>query len=101
MAGSLIVKKSDGIASVLLNRPEAFNALNMEMAESLAANAITLAADEACAESSSRGRGKRFVQVVTSNMLLRSLMVPLPHFMSWPPDFIRPFWRFAVCLSLS
>ena len=60
MAGSLIVKKSDGIASVLLNRPEAFNAFNMELVESLAANAITLAADESVRGIIISGEGKAF-----------------------------------------
>ncbi len=60
MAEPVIVKKADGIASVLLNRPEAFNALNMDMAESLAANAITLAADEGVRGIIISGEGKAF-----------------------------------------
>ena len=60
MAEPVIVKKVDGIASVLLNRPEAFNAFNMDMVESLAANTITLAADEGVRGIIISGEGKAF-----------------------------------------
>ena len=60
MAGPVIVKKSDGIASVLLNRPEAFNAFNMDLVESLAANTITLASDESVRGIIISGEGKAF-----------------------------------------
>jgi len=60
MAELVIVKKTDGIASVLLNRPETFNAFNMDMVESLAANTITLAADEGVRGIIISGTGKAF-----------------------------------------
>ena len=60
MAELVIVRKSDGIASVLLNRPEAFNALDMDLVESFAANIITLAADERVRGIIISGEGKAF-----------------------------------------
>ncbi|MGA2937540.1 MAG: enoyl-CoA hydratase-related protein [Syntrophobacteraceae bacterium] len=60
MAEVVIVKKADGIVTLLLNRPEAFNALNMDMVESLTANAITLAADEGVRGIIISGEGKAF-----------------------------------------
>ena len=60
MAESLIVKKTDGIAISVVNRPEAFNAFNMELVESFAANVITLAADESVRGIIISGEGKAF-----------------------------------------
>jgi 2-(1,2-epoxy-1,2-dihydrophenyl)acetyl-CoA isomerase len=60
MTGPVIVKKADGIATVLLNRPEAFNAFNMDLLESFAANVITLAADERVRGIIISGEGKAF-----------------------------------------
>ena len=39
------VARADSIATVLLNRPEAFNAFNFELTEGLAAHLTSLAAD--------------------------------------------------------
>jgi len=60
MAGLVMVKKADGIATVLLNRPEAFNAFNMDLMESFAAGIITLAADERVRGIIISGEGKAF-----------------------------------------
>jgi enoyl-CoA hydratase/carnithine racemase len=45
MADVVTIMKDGDIATVLLNRPEAFNAFDMETAESFAAHLIALAAD--------------------------------------------------------
>jgi 2-(1,2-epoxy-1,2-dihydrophenyl)acetyl-CoA isomerase len=60
MAGQVIVKKSDGIASLFLNRPEAFNALDLDMMESFAANAMTLSTDNSVRGIVISGEGKAF-----------------------------------------
>jgi 2-(1,2-epoxy-1,2-dihydrophenyl)acetyl-CoA isomerase len=60
MAEPVIVEKANGIATVSLNRPEAFNAFNMEVTESFAANIIRLSADESVRGVIISGRGKAF-----------------------------------------
>jgi 2-(1,2-epoxy-1,2-dihydrophenyl)acetyl-CoA isomerase len=60
MADVVTIARDDDIATVLLNRPEAFNAFNMEMAECLAANLITLAADQEVRGIILSGQGKAF-----------------------------------------
>jgi 2-(1,2-epoxy-1,2-dihydrophenyl)acetyl-CoA isomerase len=60
MADSVVVRKAEGVATVLLNRPQAFNAFNMDLAESLADNIITLAVDEAVRGIVISGEGKAF-----------------------------------------
>lgn len=60
MGESVRVQKDGGIAGVLLSRPEAFNALDREMVESLAANLITLATDHAIRGIVISGEGRAF-----------------------------------------
>ena len=60
MTELVTVKKADSIATVLLNRPEAFNAFNMDLMESFAAKIITLAADERVRGIVISGEGKAF-----------------------------------------
>jgi 2-(1,2-epoxy-1,2-dihydrophenyl)acetyl-CoA isomerase len=60
MADSVTVRKSDGVATVLLNRPQAFNAFNMDLGEALADNIIRLAADEGVRGIVISGEGKAF-----------------------------------------
>lgn len=60
MTEPVIVKKADGIATVLLNRPEAFNSFNKDLMESFAAHVITLAADESVRGIVISGEGKAF-----------------------------------------
>ncbi len=60
MSEVLTVKIADGIATVLLNRPEAYNALNMEMVEALAVNIFNLAGDSAVRGIVISGEGKAF-----------------------------------------
>jgi 2-(1,2-epoxy-1,2-dihydrophenyl)acetyl-CoA isomerase len=54
------VTKSDGIASVILTRPETFNAFNLDMIESLAGHLITLAVDREIRAILLSGEGKAF-----------------------------------------
>lgn len=54
------VEKAGGIAKLILNRPEAFNALNLEMAESLAAITLSLAKDDSVSALVFTGAGKAF-----------------------------------------
>jgi 2-(1,2-epoxy-1,2-dihydrophenyl)acetyl-CoA isomerase len=54
------VGREDDIATVLLNRPGAFNAFNMEMTEALAVNLIALAADPEVRGVVLSGAGKAF-----------------------------------------
>lgn len=49
-----------GIATLMMNRPEAFNALNLDTMESLAAKIITLAAEEKVRGIVISGEGKAF-----------------------------------------
>lgn len=60
MTKPLEIESDREIACVLLNRPEAFNALNLDMAECLAANLITLAANEEVRGVVISGQGKAF-----------------------------------------
>lgn len=60
MAELVTVKKADGIATLMMNRPEAFNALNLDTMESFAANIITLAAEEKVRGIVISGEGKAF-----------------------------------------
>ncbi len=60
MSGSAEIEMDREIACVFLNRPEALNALNMDMAECLAAHLITLATDEKVRGIVVSGRGKAF-----------------------------------------
>jgi len=60
MTKSVEIESDREIACVFLNRPEAFNALNLDMAECLAANLITLATNEDIRGIVISGRGKAF-----------------------------------------
>jgi 2-(1,2-epoxy-1,2-dihydrophenyl)acetyl-CoA isomerase len=60
MAEVVIVKKADGLATVLLNRPEAFNAFNFELTESLAGHLVDLASDSSVRGIVISGEGKAF-----------------------------------------
>lgn len=54
------VTRTDGIASILLNRPETFNAFNLDMVESLAGQLITLSAAKDVRAIILSGEGKAF-----------------------------------------
>ncbi|MHC1743219.1 MAG: enoyl-CoA hydratase/isomerase family protein [Syntrophobacteraceae bacterium] len=60
MAETVIVREADGIATVLLNRPQAYNAFNEELLESFAANVIRLGASESVRAVVISGEGKAF-----------------------------------------
>jgi 1,4-dihydroxy-2-naphthoyl-CoA synthase len=60
MAELVMVKKADGIATVLLNRPEAFNAFNMDLMKAFVDTIITLAANERVRGIIISGEGKAF-----------------------------------------
>lgn len=60
MAEVVIVRKSDSIATVLLNRPEAYNALNFELTEGLAGHLADLASDSSVRGIVISGEGKAF-----------------------------------------
>jgi 2-(1,2-epoxy-1,2-dihydrophenyl)acetyl-CoA isomerase len=60
MAEPVTLTKVDGIAAVLLNRPEVFNTFNMELVESFAAMLISLAADQEVRGVVISGEGKAF-----------------------------------------
>ena len=54
------VKKNEGIAVLMLTRPEAFNAFNLEMAAGLSARLVTLAVDQEVRGIILSGEGKAF-----------------------------------------
>lgn len=60
MADLMIVKESDSIVRISLNRPEVFNAYHKDLAESFAANLISLAADKQVRAIIISGEGKAF-----------------------------------------
>lgn len=60
MAELVTLSKDARIATLLLNRPEAFNAFNLEMIELLADRLITLAADQEVRGIIISGKGKAF-----------------------------------------
>jgi 2-(1,2-epoxy-1,2-dihydrophenyl)acetyl-CoA isomerase len=60
MVERIIVKKGDGIATVSLNRPESFNAFDLDMIDSLARRLITLASDQDARGIVISGEGKAF-----------------------------------------
>ncbi|HTT37794.1 MAG TPA: enoyl-CoA hydratase/isomerase family protein [Burkholderiales bacterium] len=60
MSESIAVTKNAGIATLILNRPDAFNAFDLEMAESFAGNLSTLASDRSVRGIVLSGSGKAF-----------------------------------------
>jgi 2-(1,2-epoxy-1,2-dihydrophenyl)acetyl-CoA isomerase len=60
MGELVLVKKTDGIATVSLNRPEAFNAFNFELIDLFANYLITLASDTKIRGIIITGEGKAF-----------------------------------------
>lgn len=60
MKEPVTVSKNDGIATVLLNRPEAFNAFDLDTMNGFATNLITLAADQEVRGIIISGEGKAF-----------------------------------------
>lgn len=60
MAELVTLMKDEEIATLTLNRPEAFNAFNLEMVEGLAGHLITLAADQKIRGLIITGAGKAF-----------------------------------------
>jgi len=60
MSRSVEIESDRELACLFLNRPEAFNALNMDMAECLATHLVTLATDERVRGIVITGRGKAF-----------------------------------------
>jgi 2-(1,2-epoxy-1,2-dihydrophenyl)acetyl-CoA isomerase len=60
MAETVIVRQAEGIATVLLNRPEAFNAFHQGLLDSFAEHVIRLGADEAVRAVVISGEGKAF-----------------------------------------
>jgi enoyl-CoA hydratase/carnithine racemase len=53
MTSSLVVTTNNGIATVMLNRPDAFNALDLEMGVAMARHLVALGRIHASGESSS------------------------------------------------
>ncbi len=60
MTESIRIKKEGGIVEVLLNRPEAFNAFDLDMVELLATSLIHLAMDDSISGVVISGEGKAF-----------------------------------------
>jgi len=60
MEASIKLKKENGIAEVLLNRPDAFNAFDLDMVELLATYLIQLATDDSVFVIVITGEGKAF-----------------------------------------
>jgi 2-(1,2-epoxy-1,2-dihydrophenyl)acetyl-CoA isomerase len=60
MAELVLVKRTEGMATLSLNRPEAFNAFNLELIESFADHLITLASDPEVRGIIVTGEGKAF-----------------------------------------
>src|SRR4030043_185837 len=60
MSELVTIRKEEGIATLMLDRPEAFNAFNMDMVSTLADHLITLAADTEIRVIIISGEGKAF-----------------------------------------
>jgi 2-(1,2-epoxy-1,2-dihydrophenyl)acetyl-CoA isomerase len=60
MANSVVVSTNNGVASVMLNRPEAFNALDLEMGEAMARSLVALGSDPRVRGIVISGNGKAF-----------------------------------------
>jgi enoyl-CoA hydratase/carnithine racemase len=60
MTNSIRIKKEERIVEVLLNRPEAFNAFDLDMVELLAKCLISLAMDDSISVVVISGEGKAF-----------------------------------------
>src|SRR3972149_12073661 len=60
MRKSIRLKKEGGIVEVLLNRPESFNAFDLDMIDLLAKHLISLAMDDSVSVLVISGEGKAF-----------------------------------------
>jgi 2-(1,2-epoxy-1,2-dihydrophenyl)acetyl-CoA isomerase len=60
MTNSVVVSTNNGVASVMLNRPDAFNALDLEMGQAMARNLVALASDPRIRGIVISGSGKAF-----------------------------------------
>ncbi len=60
MTESIIVRQAEGVATIWLNRPEAFNAFNKDLVESLSGHIMALGADQAVRGIVITGEGKAF-----------------------------------------
>ena len=60
MSDSIVLSTKNGISTLVLNRPDAFNAFNLEMAEAFAGNLLTLASDRRVRGIVISGNGKAF-----------------------------------------
>ena len=61
MADTILVERANRVATVILNRPEALNALDFAMMDALVANMASLAADESLRVIVLRGAGPHFM----------------------------------------
>jgi 2-(1,2-epoxy-1,2-dihydrophenyl)acetyl-CoA isomerase len=60
MTSSVVVSTNNGIASVMLNRPDAFNALDLEMGQAMAHNLVALGSNPGVRGIVISGSGKAF-----------------------------------------
>jgi len=60
MSESLLVDRTDGVATVTLNRPDSLNSLNLELKEALSAALTELEADRTCRAVVVTGAGRAF-----------------------------------------
>ena len=60
MSDPIRITEDDGIAKLILNRPEVFNAFDHDMVEHFARHVVMLAADDSVRGVVISGRGKAF-----------------------------------------
>ncbi len=95
MSESIKVKKEGKVTQVLLNRPETFNAFDLNMIGSLENCLIHLAADDSASALVISGEGKAFCAGgdLKWSSVFRVVLQPL--FTNWPPDITKRSWRFV------
>ena len=79
------VAAENGIATVLLNRPETFNAFNLELVRVLSDRLVEVGSDAAVRGVVISGKARPFALVGTSSIYAITPTASTPPFGRWPP----------------
>ena len=99
MTESVKITRDAEIACVVLNRPQAFNAIDHDLVASFASQLITLATDPEVRGVVISGAGKAFCAGGDLKYFLGSPRARPGPSMRWPAISTRLSWRFAAWTS--